>query len=196
MATKPMKLMGSWDDGYALDFHIVRSDFMGYDERGHAVFDTERTELGELLFQLKYRGDISVLKKIVKTASDFIVAWKIKPDGVIPVPPSRKGRRVQPVVEIANGIGASLKIAVYDKSVVKVKETPELKNVTDYQERLSLLKGAYDAGDASLKGKTVLIVDDLYRSGATLNALADALYKKGKVKTIYVLALTRTRSAS
>mgnify|MGYP001565629905 FL=1 len=196
MATKPMKLKGSWDDGYALDFHIVRSDFMGYDERGHAVFDTERTELGELLFQLKYRGDTSVLKKIVKTASGFVVAWKIKPDCVIPVPPSKKGRRVQPVIEIANGIGASLKIAVCDKSVVKVKETPELKNVTNYQERLDLLKGAYDADDASLKGKTVLIVDDLYRSGATLNALADALYRKGKVKTIYVLALTRTRSTS
>lgn len=196
MATKPMKLKGVWDDGYALDLHIVRSEFMGYDERGHAVFDTERTELGELLFQLKYRGDTSVLKKIVKVACDFIVAWKIKPDCVIPVPPSKKGRRVQPVVEIANGIGANLKIVVCDKSVVKVKETPELKNVTDYQERLDLLKGAYDTGDASLKGKTVLVVDDLYRSGATLNALADALYKRGKVKAIYVLALTRTRSTS
>jgi predicted amidophosphoribosyltransferase len=196
MASKPIKLSGPWDDGYAIDYHIVRSEFTGYDERGHAMFDTERTELGELLYQLKYRGDTTALSKIVGVACDFIAGWKIKPDCVIPVPPSRKGRRVQPVVEIARGIAANLKIGLCEKSVVKVKETPELKNITDYEERVNQLNGAYDIGDASLNGKTVLVVDDLYRSGATLNALAEALHRKGKVKKSYVLALTRTRSGS
>ena len=195
MPAKPIKLKGAWNDGYALDYHIVRSEFMGYDDRGHALFDTERTELGELLYQLKYRGDMTVIDKIVKTACDFVRAWKIKPDLIVPVPPSRAGRRVQPVSEIAKGMGANLKIAVSDKSVVKVKQTPELKDINDYQERLNLLKDAYDVRDQSLKGKTVLIVDDLFRSGATLNALTEVLLNKGQVNKVFVLALTRTRSA-
>jgi len=138
---------------------------------------------------------MTVIDKIVKTACDFVRAWKIKPDLIVPVPPSRAGRRVQPVSEIAKGMGANLKIAASDKSVVKVKKTPELKNVVDYQARLNLLKDAYEVRDPSLKGKTVHIVDDLFRSGATLNAMADVLLKRGQMNKVYVLALTRTRSA-
>jgi predicted amidophosphoribosyltransferase len=194
MAINPTKLEGVWYDGYAIDYHIVHSEFMGYDDRGHPKFDTKRTKLGELLFLLKYRSDMSVLKKIVKVSCDFIEAWKIKPDCLISVPPSR-GRRVQPVIEIVKGIGANLKIDVCDKTIAKVKDTPELKNISDYSERRKMLKGAYDVRDSSLKGKSVLVIDDLYRSGATLNALTDVLNKKGKVQKVYVLALTRARGA-
>jgi len=42
-------------------------------------------------------------------------------------------------------------------------------------------------------GKSVLLVDDLYRSGATLTAAAQAITNQGGAKTVYVLAITRTR---
>ncbi|MCR4321357.1 MAG: hypothetical protein NUV74_13600 [Candidatus Brocadiaceae bacterium] len=63
--------------------------------------------------------------------------------------------------------------------MIKVKETPELKNLSDYQKRLELLTDTFATKNLSLEGKNVLLLDDLYRSGATFNAITRVLYEKG-----------------
>ena len=194
--TNPMKIPGNWREGYVLDFHTIRSDFLGHDEFGHPMFDTQRSEIGELLYRLKYKSDRTVLNAIVDTVVDFIHSWVPAVDAILPVPPSRQSRVYQPVLEIANGVGNRLKILVNNDCIVKVKDTPELKNVYDYGERLLLLEDAYAIDASSLIDRNVLLFDDLYRSGATLNAMARALYAStsGKPANVYALALTRTRS--
>ena len=56
VAIHPRRIVGNWRSGIALDVHTVRSTHLGVNEFGHDVFDTERSELGELLHRLKYRG--------------------------------------------------------------------------------------------------------------------------------------------
>jgi len=68
--------------------------------------------------------------------------------------------------------------------------------VFDYHERLKLLANAYSVTSTDLRGKAVLLVDDLYRSGATLNAVAGSLISQGQVREVYVFCPTRTRSSS
>jgi hypothetical protein len=50
-------------------------------------------------------------------------------------------------------------------AVKKIAETPELKNVFDYQERVKLLQGAFEVDGNAVAGKRILLVDDLYGSG-------------------------------
>jgi hypothetical protein len=45
---------------------------MGVNEFGRDVFDTVRSELGELLVRLKYRGDQSAAPEIIATAADYL----------------------------------------------------------------------------------------------------------------------------
>ena len=80
--------------------------------------------------------------------------------------------------------------------MVRRPSPTQLKDVFDYHERLKLLENAHDVTGTAVRNKSVLLVDDLYRSGATLNSVATALYDKGKVSAVYVFAVTRTRSAS
>lgn len=192
----PKKFPGKWREGYALDYHTLRSDFIGHDEFGHPMFDTERSEIGELLYRLKYRSDKSVIDSIVNVTADFVTSWGQSLNLIIPTPPSRSRRAYQPVLEIAKGLSIRLNMALCDDCVVKIKDTPELKNVYDYNQRIKLLEDSYGINTAKVKGQNVLLFDDLYRSGATLNAITDALYAKGEAANVYALALTRTRSAS
>jgi competence protein ComFC len=194
----PQKIKGERFEGYTLDVHTISSVFLGYDGYGHAQFDTQRSELGELLYRLKYKSDKSVLDDIVKMTAAFIKSnWQIakKVDAIIPVPPSKSGRSFQPVFEIAKGVGSRLQIPVYRNVLTKVEETPELKDIYEYKQRLKLLKNSFAVEDASkTTKKNILLLDDLYRSGATVDAIVRTLFAEGKASKVYVLALTRTRS--
>ena len=158
-------------------------------------FNTTRSEIGELLYRLKYRSDRSVTNAIVETAVQFIRSWGIEADVIISVPPSRLDRSFQPVFLIAQGIGTSLNIPLCENCIVKTKDTAELKDVYDYYDRIKLLENAFSADAARLENRNVLLFDDLYRSGATLNAITEAIYTQGHASNVYVLALTRTRSS-
>lgn len=191
MQLNPTRLHGSWNDGFALDMHILRSDFLGYDEHGHPQFHTVRTELGELLFRLKYRSDRSANAPIGQAVSDFVRSRNVAVDVIVPVPPNRS-RAVQPLFEIADEVGRRLNVTVDKQSVRKVKETAELKNV-DYAKRLESLEGAHSVEGDLLRGRSILLLDDLYQSGATLNAVARMLRHTGGASAVFVLALTRAR---
>jgi len=188
-----MQIRGNWTEGYVLDYHTVSSEYRGDDEYGHPVFETERTELGDLLYRLKYKGDGSVVDELAQIASDFVRSWKPSVQAIVPVPPSRSSRTDQPVCLLAEALGRRLALPVCGESLVKVKELSEIKNVFDRKERRRLLDGAYQVAAAAVQGKEVLVFDDLYRSGATMNAVAHALRTQGNAAKVYVLALTRTR---
>jgi competence protein ComFC len=193
----PKKLSGIWFEGYALDYHTLSSTFLGYDEFGHQVFETARPEIGELLYKLKYKSDKSILSDIIEATISFLEqAWKIVDilDGIIPIPPSNIRRITQPVIEIADGISAKLKIPLYKDILEKIRETPELKNIYEFDKRLELLQDSFSASSDLIRGKNILLFDDLFRSGATLNAATTILYEKGLAARVYVLTLTRTRS--
>jgi competence protein ComFC len=90
IVTNPKKIPGRWRDGYALDYHTLSSEFVGYDEFGHARFDTKRSEVGELLYRLKYRSDQTAVADLVDAAVSFLRRWAPSIDIVVPVPPSRQ----------------------------------------------------------------------------------------------------------
>jgi competence protein ComFC len=193
--TNPIRIPGSWRQGYALDYHTLRSTFVGHDEFGHPLFETERSAVGEALYRLKYKSDYGPMDELVETTANFIEQWEITFDWLLPVPPSRK-RRYQPVLELARRVAVRLSLPLCEDCALKGKATAELKNVYSYEERMQLLENAYHIDKQRLQGKNVLLLDDLYRSGATLNALTSAVYHQGTAASVYVLALTRTRSAT
>jgi predicted amidophosphoribosyltransferase len=55
------------------------------------------------------------------------------------------------------------------------------------------LKNAFNVIDQRYIGKTVLLFDDIYRSGTTLNTAAKVLKERGKVRDIFALTITKTR---
>ena len=192
MEIYPTKIPGRWSNGFTLDVHTTSSGLAGRDGYGHPQFASKRSELGELLYRLKFRGDKSVVSEIAEVVGTFAESYLPKVDLMVPVPPSTP-RKEQPVILLARAIGERIGIPVYEDCVWKVRETSQLKNVFDFDERSRLLDGAFEIDRSVANGKTVLLFDDLYRSGATLNAVNSLLYDRGGAKDVLALALTRTR---
>jgi competence protein ComFC len=191
---KPKELHGEWNQGFALDVHTTGSTFIGHNEYGHPEFDTTRSPLGELLYRLKYKRDASAIGEIVDAVDGFLETWKITIDAIVPMPPSNV-RSIQPVFQITKALGKKMGIPVLENCVSKIKRTPQLKDIYDYGERRKLLEGVFAANRDQTAGKSLLLFDDLYRSGATMNAVARELIKTGEAKEVFVLALTHTRSS-
>jgi competence protein ComFC len=190
--TQPMKIPGRWRDGYALDYHTISSTYLGEDEYGHAQFDTKRSEAGELLYQLKYRSDASLVDPLAEACAAFLAGWKPTVNVLLPVP-SSKTRTVQPVILVATALATLTGLTLQPTAVKRTKDLPELKNVYEYHERIQLLADAHSVEETVINGRGVLLFDDLYRSGATMNAITAALYDHGAAD-VFALTITRTRS--
>lgn len=198
MAVKinPKTLRGPWASGFALDVHTTGSTFLGHNEYGHPVFDTGRSPIGELVYRLKYRGDKAALAEIVETASNFLTeTWRLKADHLVPVPPSNISRRHQPVIEVAAGLSQRCGISMCEFCIKKVKSTAQLKDVFELAQRTEILRDAFAVDAKKTGGKTVLLFDDLFRSGATAGTISRLLASEGGAKAVYLLTLTRTGSS-
>ena len=188
-----IEVKGNWKKGLAYDVHTLSSTYLGPDEFGHDRWDSTRSEMGKLVYQLKYKNDKLVVGKIVDLITGKIKGIE-KFDLIIPIPSTKKNRPYQPVEEIARELGRRKRIKVLNL-LGKEAGGAELKNVDDQKEREKLLKGRiFISDDFDISGKNVLLLDDLYRSGATLSTATDVLYKKAKVENVCVLTMTKTRS--
>jgi len=189
-----IELKGRWKKGFAHDVHTLSSVYMGIDEHGHDQWDTTRSEMGEMVYQLKYHGDKSVISKIVDLLLGRYKGLETM-DVIIPVPSTNKHRTTQPVYAIAQELGVRLHVPVIEDALVKSTGGSQLKNVEDADEREVLLKEHMTlTGNRDLSELNILLLDDLYRSGSTLKVATDILYDQAKCNSVYVLTMTKTRS--
>ncbi len=187
------KIEGNWKAGYAFDIHTVASTYLGENQFGHGVWDNTRSEIGELVYQLKYRNNQAATPKIIEILKGLggIEAF----DFIIPVPSSKKNRPYQPVDEIAKALGTQRGVPALVNFLVKNAIGGEVKNIDDPAERAKALAGAITIqSEQDISGKRVLLLDDLYRSGVTLNICCSVLYQNAKVSEVCVLTMTKTRS--
>jgi ComF family protein len=112
---------------------------------------------------------------------------------VVPVPLHwwrRLGRGYNQAEALAGGLGRRLGLRVH-RPLKRVRSTDRLadKGVT---ERMGAMRGAFQSRrDPGLRGRTVLLVDDILTTGATSGEAARALKKAG-VRRIVAAVLART----
>lgn len=195
-----LDLIDNINKGWALELHTLSSELVGQNEFGYPVFNNTYSQTGQILHDLKYNRNLTENQKIkladnlALKASQFLRTLFIfsRLDAIVPVPFS-KHRDFQPVYYIADKIGKIMNKKVDFDYIKKVKNTNQLKSIDDLDSRQKILNGCFDV-DKRYSGGLILIFDDLYRSGATISEIAKTLKIQGKVKCIYVLCLTKTRT--
>lgn len=108
-------------------------------------------------------------------------------DGIIPVPVHKsrlRKRGYNQAYLIANELGRLLNIRVYKDVVKRVIKTAPQKELND-KERIKNLKSAFKIALDGVQLKKVLIVDDIYTTGATIEAITHLLLEVGIEEVYY-----------
>ncbi len=112
-------------------------------------------------------------------------------DAVVPVPISRRKRRIRGYNQariLADEIASWLGVPVNEEMLLRKKDTAPLKKLSPEDRRKELLS-CFSWNEKHYQGeKTVLLVDDIYTSGATADACAGMLKKHG-VERVFLLTI-------
>lgn len=175
----PRPLTGSWQTGWALGFHSRISGS-----------DWSRSGVGDLTYRLKYESDTTVLPALIQQTLDLFQAHPEmnQADVIIPVPSSTE-RKVNPVHVFCEALAGKINLPM-QTLVVKTRQTQPQKELKTLAQKRGNVAGAFSMR-GEVKGKRVLLVDDLFDSGATLDETTRLLLKHGASR-VNVLTLTRT----
>ena len=118
---------------------------------------------------------------------------KIPIDFIVPVPLHKKRlqeREFNQAKLICEELSRAKKIAICEEAVLRIRKTPPQTQLNRAQRRHNI-KGAFKYNDEmTISNATILVVDDVMTTGATVNEVC-AMLKKGKPNALYVLTLAR-----
>jgi ComF family protein len=113
---------------------------------------------------------------------------------MIPVPlhPKRlRWRGFNQALILAREVGRRWHIPVDPFILQRSRETSLQTELTEEERRKNVRRAFSLHPEKSVRGKTLLLVDDVYTSGATVNECSRALLRAG-AQEVYVLTLART----
>lgn len=159
-------------------------------DRGFSVF-RYRSVSGSI-YRFKYAGRREYAAFYARAACRLLgnTILSLRPDALVPVPlyPAKEIRRgYNQSAVLAEEIGRLLGIPVRTDMVMRVKNTVPMKGLSEPQRRNNL-KNAFHSGPCGVKSECVVIIDDIYTTGSTVDAVARVLRGDG-VKRIYCLTL-------
>lgn len=113
---------------------------------------------------------------------------------IIPVPLSERRRRERGFNQasvIAEIVAAQMSLTIDERSLARIADTAPHRAGMDAKARRESVENAFEVKRPRLiSGENILLVDDVFTSGATVSSCAKVLKKSG-AKKVYVLTIAR-----
>lgn len=145
------------------------------------------------IYQFKYKnrriyGEFYA-KEMARNYGDLIRAWGV--DVIVPIPLHRKKERSRGYNQaaiIAKQLGEIMGIPVDCKLLVRNRYTRPQKELND-KERKKNLNQAFSVTKRLGNDMSILLIDDIYTTGSTMDAAAEELKKNG-VQKVWFLTIS------
>jgi len=147
----------------------------------------------QAVYQLKYQNLRALAAPLARLIYDYLTTNPVPGEVLVPVPLHGKRLRERGYNQshlLARELGKLNHLTVVDDCLVRQRPTPPQARTANVEQRKQNVADAFVGSDRRLRGKEVLLIDDVATSGATLNAAAAALKKAG-VASVWGLTLAR-----
>ena len=157
--------------------------------RGFAPFVyTGAVQASVMRFKYQHRAEYASFYAAVLMlyGADLLTARKI--DVILPVPIHTKryrNRGYNQAEEIAVRLSEASGIPCDPSAVFRVKNTAAQKGLDPSDRRKNLQNAFRVSGQAELEGKRILIVDDIYTTGTTVDSMAACLLSAGAAQVFF-----------
>ena len=153
----------------------------------------------EAVLRLKYRGRQPLAGPLGRMMADAAQRERAfaRAEALVPVPlhPQRERERgYNQSVLLARAVGEALELPVLERAVVKVRATPSQTTLNGAKRRQNLQQAFAVAHPGFVKGKIILIIDDVFTTGSTVTILSHLLRQNGAAG-IMVLTFAGTRQS-
>lgn len=152
-----------------------------------------RGPLRQALHRLKYERDIALGEILSRRLIDMLrhLQWQIDIITLVPIGVARQAERgYNQATFLALPVALALGQPFRPKALSKVRETPSQVGLSMEQRKINV-EGAFRAQEQTVAGKSILVIDDVTTTGATLQACAEALVQSG---ARHVFGLTMARA--
>ncbi len=173
---------------YCADCGKGRHEF----RQGKALFCYQGA-VRDMLYRYKYSNRRDYTEFFATEAARLYSGWlkQCKIDAVVPIPLSKKKRRRRGYNQaelFARRLAKLVELPYEGKLLARAKDTAPQKKLSA-RERKNNMKNAFKITGNIVKLNRVLLVDDIYTTGATIDAAALALKRAG-VEEVYFLCIS------
>ncbi len=171
----------------------VKGKFCFEKARSIAIYDGK---IRDMIISFKYERKLSIANVLVDILTTNMPEDLDSFDSVVPVPlhiVKLRLREYNQSVILANGLAQYAGVNCEIFGMKRTRETrPQIEIISEY-ERRSNVKGAFAVTeDHKFKGKSILLVDDVFTTGSTSDECSKMLLNSGAYK-VQVLTLTRAK---
>ncbi len=157
--------------------------------RSWAIFEPP---IRSALHRLKYRRDQGLGEALATHMTPFVQGLQWPFEAVVPIPLGKKRlkeRGYNQVAMLALPLARFLNVDYFPEALMRVRDTRSQVGLTAL-ERQENVRNAFRASP-SVRGRVLLVVDDVSTTGATLSSAAEALYVGGALE-VYAVTIACT----
>lgn len=171
---------------YCYDCELKTHEFI----QGRGAFAYQE-EMKQSIYRFKYGNKREYadfyVEEILKNHENWIRSCE--PQVLIPVPlygPKKRQRGFNQAEIVAKKLGRYLDIPVVTKLVVRCKKTVPQKELST-KDRKNNMKKAFKICQSKVKLRKVMLVDDIYTTGSTIDEVAKTLKQSGVEEIYYIV---------
>ena len=165
--------------------------FEGYEIYGLSIYDYR--SIRDTIFLFKYKGFKRYGSVLGRMMADYVIENKLQAildaDMVVPVPlwkEKEKKRGFNQAALMAESFSEITGIPYDESAIMRIRDTAPQNSLRKHQRDVNIRSAFKVTDENKVKGRKILLLDDIYTTGSTVRECAKNFYADGAKAVMYI----------